>query len=269
MSIRETPWSPGTPSWTDLATPDQAAATGFYRALFGWEVSEGGTEYGGYGMASLEGRPVAGIAQQHPGTDSPPAWTTYLAVTDADATAEAITAHGGTVVLAPMQVGDQGRMAVAQDPAGAFFGIWEAGAHRGAEVVNQPGAVVWNECMTADPQAAREFYAAVFGYTYRSLEGAGDYTAIVGDGPGDTVGGIGAVSGDLPPHWMTYFMVDDPDAAASTAADHGGSVLAGPFDTSFGRIAVLRDPQGAVFSVMGGYTDDTGDAEDGTGGVEA
>lgn len=251
MSTRDTPWPQGTPSWTDLATTDQAAAAAFYRALFGWEVTEGDAEFGGYGMATIDGRPVAGIGQQLPGTETPPAWTTYLAVDDADRTAEAITAHGGTVVLAPMQVGDQGRMAVAQDPAGAFFGIWEAGAHSGAEIVNQPGAVIWNECMTGDPRAAQEFYAAVFGYSYRPAEGGSDYVSIVGDGPGDTVGGIGEVSGGLPPHWMTYFMVDDLDQAASTAADNGGAVVAGPSDTSFGRLAVLRDPQGAIFSIMG------------------
>jgi hypothetical protein len=254
VSTREEPWPQGTPSWTDLTTSDQAAASEFYRALFGWDVEVGGAEYGGYGMCTVHGRPVCGMGQAVPGTEAPPAWTTYLAVEDADKAADAIAANGGTIVMPPMQVGDQGRMAIAQDPTGAYFGIWQAGEHYGAQIVNEPGAVVWNECMTRDPQRAREFYAAVFGYTYRPVEGADDYVMIDGDGPGGTVGGIGGMdpgmAAETPPHWMAYFLVSSADEAAATARRQGGTVLAGPTDTPFGRMAVIRDPQGATFSIM-------------------
>jgi hypothetical protein len=254
MSTRDTPWPDGTPSWVDLQTPDREAAWAFYRELFGWEIVDTGEEFGHYGMATVEGRNAAGLGSTMPGSDAPPAWTTYLASSDADKTVDLVKANGGTVVLDPMVIGDSGRMAVAQDPTGAFFGIWEAKEHIGSGVVNQAGAVVWNECMTRDPQQARDFYAAVFGYTYKVMEGA-DYTTIDGAGPGDTVGGIGAMPDELPaeipPYWMTYFMVEDADAAAALVSAKGGQVRMGPFDTPFGRLAVVSDPQGAVFSIMG------------------
>ena len=263
MSTREEPWPQGTPSWTDLATTDQDAATAFYRSLFGWEVVDTGEESGHYGMCMVDGRPVAGIGQIQPGSQAPPAWTTYLSVENVDTAAESIAANGGTLVMAPMQIGDQGRMAIAQDPTGAFFGLWEAGKHIGAEVVNQPNSVVWNECMTRDAARAREFYAAVFGFSYQEVEGADDYVTIRGDGPGGVVGGIGQIGedlpADLPPHWMTYFAVESADSAAAKAAGGGGQVLAPPMDTPFGRLAVIQDPQGALFSVMEDTSDNAPD----------
>ena len=255
MTTRDTPWPEGTPSWVDLSTTDRDAAAAFYRSLFGWDVVTDGEEYGGYATCLLEGRPVAGIAPLPQGDEGGPGWTTYLSVEDAARTAEAITAQGGTVVLPPMQVGDQGRMAIAQDPTGAFFGLWEPGAHVGFQVVNQPGSVVWNECLTRDPDRARTFYSAVFGHSYTPVEGAADYTGIDGDGPGDTVGGIGALDAGTPPevpsHWLTYFAVSNTDQVAVRVTEGGGTVQAGPFDSPFGRIAVVRDPQGAIFSIIG------------------
>ena len=153
MSTRYDPWPQGTPSWVDLSCPDPAASNEFYSALFGWEIEDTGPDMGNYGMCQVGGRPVAGIGPQMGGGDAPPAWLTYLAVDDVEKTAEAIASNGGHVVAPPMDVGAAGRMAVAHDPAGAFFGIWQAGETIGFERFNEPGSVIWNEAMSRDPNA--------------------------------------------------------------------------------------------------------------------
>lgn len=259
MSIRTEPWPEGTPCWVDLTTTDQQSAIAFYQHLFGWEVEDTGEEFGHYAMARIGGHLVCGLGPQPPGQSVPPVWTTYLASDDADKTCEAITASGGTVVMPAMDIGTSGRMAMAQDPTGAFFGIWQAGEVIGANLVNEPGGFTWNECRSRDPQRALEFYAAVFGYTYTKMEGGEEYWTIDGAGPGNTVGGIGVLEADVPaevpPHWMTYFAVTDADVTTAACTARGGQVQMGPFDTPFGRMAVLSDPQGAVFSIAGTMPD--------------
>lgn len=259
MTTRTDPWPEGTPCWVDLSTTDQQAATTFYGSLFGWDIIDSGEEMGHYGMGTLAGQAVAGIMQQQPDQEGPAAWTTYLASDDADRTCAAITAHGGTVLMPTMEVGDVGRMALAQDPTGVFFGIWQAGKTIGATLVNEPGALVWNECRSRDPHRALEFYAAVFGYEYTPMEGD-EYWTINGAGPGNTIGGVGRLDpsapAEVPAHWMTYFAVADADETAAAAIEAGGAVHVGPFDTPFGRMAVLGDPQGAVFSIAGAPADE-------------
>jgi predicted enzyme related to lactoylglutathione lyase len=253
MSTRTTPWDPGTPCWTDLASPDAPASNAFYQALFGWEVRDSGEEMGHYGICLVKGLPVAGIGPKPPGVEMPAAWTTYLASEDVDKTAELVTAAGGAVLMPVMDVADQGRMFVAQDPTGAVFGVWQAVRMIGAQVVNEPGGVVWNDCNTRDVAAAKAFYSAVFGYTWTRMEGDDEYWTIDGAGPGSTIGGLcpinPALPADVPSHWMTYFVVTDADAAAATAAGQGGTVRVPPFDSPVGRMCVISDPHGAVFTV--------------------
>jgi len=253
MSTRDERWEQGTPSWVDLSSPDPAASQEFYRSLFGWEIEDSGPEMGNYGMCLLGGRPVAGIGPQMGGGDAPPAWLTYLAVDDVEKTAEAIASNGGTVVAPPMDVGDAGRMAVAQDPTGAVFGIWQAGETIGFERFNEPGSVVWNEAMSRDPERAKEFYSAVFGYGYEAVEGQ-PYWMLQAAAHHRTVGGIGALEpnlpGDVPAQWRTYFLVGDTDAGAAKAGELGGTVVQAPVDTPYGRMAVVTDPHGATFSIM-------------------
>jgi uncharacterized protein len=254
MSSRTTPWEPGTPCWADLSTPDVAASHAFYSAALGWEITDMGADFGHYAIAYRDGRTVAGIGPAM-SPDQPTAWMTYLAVEDADKTAELITANGGTVVAAPMAVGDEGRMAIALDPTGAAFGIWQAGRMIGAQLVNEPGGLTWNDHHSSDPDAARGFYAAVFGFTYTTMEGPFDYAMIDGAGPGGAIGAIGETDPELPPgtpaHWMVYFAVADADATIGTATGHGARLLAGPVDTPYGRMATLADPQGALIKIMG------------------
>ena len=252
MSTRDEAWPQGTPSWVDLSSPDVAASNEFYRTLFGWEIVDTGPENGNYGICMVNGRAAAGIGPAQPGSDGPPVWTTYLAVDDVEKVAEAITANGGTVVMAPMTVGDQGRMAIAQDPTGAYFGLWEANQMIGMSVRSEPGAVVWNEQMSRDPDRAREFYAAVFGYTYEPVEGAEAYWTF-NTADGRQAGGLGALSqtaaADMPAHWMTYFAVTSADEAVVKVDGAGGTVAQAPFDTPFGRMAAVVDPHGAMFMI--------------------
>jgi uncharacterized protein len=252
MSTRDTAWPPGTPCWADLSSPDVAAARDFYGAVLGWSFTETGDEYGGYVMADVEGSSVAGIGPQQDG--SPTAWTLYLASDDVDETAEAVTAAGGTVVLPAMDVGDMGRMIIAADPSGGAFGVWQAVRHVGAERVNEPGALTWEDLRSTDPEAARAFYAEVFGYRGEAVEGASDDYQLFALPGGDALGGIGGMMGGpegLPSHWLVYFGVSDVDSAVTVAESHGGKAMAPAFDTPYGRMAALSDPAGAVLWVVG------------------
>jgi uncharacterized protein len=181
----------------------------------------------------------------------PPAWLNYVCVEDADATVAKAREAGATVHVEPMSVLDYGRMAVIADPTGAAFGIWQPGIHSGAEVVGETGAMAWNELNTHDREAAKTFYGAVFGWSFEEKEyEAGTYTIISLDGEG--IGGITErVPAEAPAHWLVYFGVEDADATVETAKQRGGEIPAGPFDIAeVGRIAVVKDPFGAVFAVI-------------------
>ena len=249
MSTRTARWPAGMPCWADLSAPDVVAAGEFYRRVLGWSIEHQGEEYGHYAIASVDGRAAAGIGPTQDG--APNAWTVYLASDDADATAAAITEHGGTVIAAPFDVGPLGRMLIAADPTGAAFGVWQAGEHIGANVVNEPGALSWDDLRTTDPPAAWAFYAGVFGYDVRPLAEAGPaYSLFHLAGDETPAGGIGAMFGvpeGTPPHWLAYFGVADADTAVAAVEAGGGSVLAPAFDTPYGRMAGVTDPDGAVF----------------------
>ncbi|MGF1647695.1 MAG: VOC family protein [Kineosporiaceae bacterium] len=251
MSTRDTAWPAGTPCWTDLAAPDVGAARAFYGAVLGWTFTETGEEHGGYVMAEVDGSSVAGIGPQQDG--SPTAWTLYLASDDLDATAEAVTAAGGAVVAPAFDVGDMGRMIVATDPSGAAFGVWQAVRHVGAERVNEPGALTWEDLRSTDPEAARAFYARVFGFRAEDVEGAPDDYRMFALPGGEGLGGIGGMMGQdgLPSHWLVYFGVSDVDSAVTVAESHGGRTLAPAMDHPYGRMAALSDPAGAVFWLVG------------------
>lgn len=245
-------YAPGVPSWVDIGT-DVEKAKQFYGSLFGWTASDAGPpeETGGYGFFLKDTKMVAGYGPlQHPG---PPSWTTYISVADAAETAQKVEQAGGTVIMAPMDVMSAGRMAVFQDPQGAFISIWQAGEHRGAELVNEPGAFCWNELNTRDVEGSKSFYTATFGWEAEThAEGPMPYTEFkIG---GENIAGCmpmpPMVPAQVPPHWLVYFAVDDTDAAVAKTAQLGGSVRMPPMDVAVGRISVLADPQGATFAVI-------------------
>jgi len=251
-------YAPGTPSWVDVAVPDLDAAADFYSAIFGWDVEEAGDpeQTGGYRMASLGGRYVAGIAPiQSEG--QPPSWGTYMSTENADGTAAKVREAGGTVLTEPFDVMEAGRMAVFADPEGAVFCVWQPNQHPGAQLVNETGAFGWNELNTRDPDAAKTFYGAVFAWRAQKfdIDGGPDYvTWHIGDEEA-SVGGMidmrGSVPDEIPPHWMVYFNVDDTDATIDQVKERGGDVAFGPTEIpNVGRFAVLRDPQGAHFAVI-------------------
>ncbi|MGY1839807.1 MULTISPECIES: VOC family protein [unclassified Modestobacter] len=247
MPTRDTAWPPGTPCWVDLGTPDVDAARSFYAAFLDWTHRDPGPDSGGYLMCLKDGHEAAGLGPQQDPAD-PPRWTTYFATDDADATAARVTAAGGAVLAPPMDVGPAGRMAIAADPQGNPFGLWQAGTTTGVQVFNEPGAVVWNEVAVDDPAAAREFYAAVFDFRFDEIPDAGGYcTFATGDHP---LGGLGGVTPGLPRGWLTAFAVASTDDAVRAVQAGGGTVLMPAEDTPYGRVAVVADPQGAPFTVM-------------------
>jgi uncharacterized protein len=252
MVTRDTAWPAGTPCWVDLGVGDIAKATAFYGGLFGWDIQAGPPEAGGYSMCTLGGRAVAGIGAQRD-TSMPPYWTTYIASDDADATAARVTAAGGQVLAEPFEVMDVGRMFVATDPGGAVFGVWQARAHTGVGLANEPGALTWNENMSRNFEGNKAFYHDVFGYDYTDMSGDSMQYATLDLGGGQ-VGGIGSIGpeqpAEMPATWVAYFAVADADAAAAKATELGGSVIQPPFDIPYGRIAVVSDDQGAVFAIM-------------------
>lgn len=249
-----TPYATGTPCWVDLMAKDQQAALAFYRDLFGWQGQPGPAEFGGYAVCELNGKAVAGVgpAMAPEGMPEPPTvWTSYLASGDADATQTAITRAGGTVLAPVMDVGNLGRMMIAADPQGAVFGVWQAGEFPGAQVVNEAGALTWNELHTSDVAGATAFYGEVFGATIEPMAGGDSYWQLTVEGRG--VGGVTLLANDppgTPAHWLAYYAVDDADDAVNVVAKGGGTVLAPPFDMMAGRMAVVADPQGAPFAVI-------------------
>jgi len=253
MVTRDTAWPAGTPCWIDLGVADIPKAAAFYGGLFGWDIQQGPPESGGYSMCELSGRPVAGIGPKMGPADMPTVWTTYIASDDAEATAARIKVAGGQVMTEPFDVMDAGRMFVATDPGGAVFGVWQARAHTGIGLANEPGTLIWSENMSRRYEANRAFYRDVFGYDFSDIGGGGMRYATI-DLAGRPVGGIGEIGPDqpaeMPASWGTYFAVPDADAVVAKAVELGGSVVAPAWDSPYGRMAVVSDDQGAVFAVM-------------------
>ncbi len=255
MSER-TSYAHGTPSWIDYASPDLDASVAFYAGLFGWDVpeAENAEQTGGYRQAMKDGKPAAGM-MPHMQEGQPTVWSSYVSVDDADATVAKAREAGGTVIVEPMDVMDLGRMAVFADPAGAAIGIWQPNTFNGAGVVNEPGALSWNELNTRDREGAKAFYGAVFGWDFEDSDMGemGTYTTLkLDDG---MVGGMldmneRGVPEEVPSHWLVYFAVEDTDATVEQAKQGGGGVMVEPTDIPVGRFAILTDPHGASFAVI-------------------
>ncbi|MFI0235619.1 VOC family protein [Streptomyces sp. NPDC016845] len=255
----------GAPNWLDLATPDLDASVSFYGGVFGWRFRPGGAETGGYGMFTLDGKKVAG-AMTVTADQGTPGWTVYFRAADADAAVKAAEQAGATVFLQPMDVLDQGRMAILADPAGGAFGLWQPRQHKGFEHVTQDGGLNWVELHTSDAPAAKEFYATVLGWGTFDVEfPGGSYTTVspAGTDENGMFGGIAPLDtepGEAQPdtHWTPYIHVPDVDAAAATAQKLGGTVRSAPAGVAgVGRIATLTDPHGGAFAVIKGDPNQT------------
>jgi uncharacterized protein len=249
--------TPGTFSWTDLATTDTEAAKRFYSGLFGWDHDDqpipGGDSV--YTMLLRDGKAVAALFEGQEGM--PTAWSSYVTVESADAAAAKATDLGGTLMAEPFDVMDAGRMAVIQDPTGAVVSVWEPHGSIGATFVNGPGALTLNQLNTPDPEAAGRFYEGLFGWRTEGVAGGDQpYWGIYN---GERLnGGMMGLPPDAgaPPHWLVYFGSADADADAARIGELGGQVMVPPLDVPGGRVLVAQDPQGAVVGLLAGRFDD-------------
>lgn len=246
----------GAPNWLDLATPDIEGAQSFYGDLFGWTYRLAGPDTGGYGFFRTHEKVIGGGMTVEP-EQGPPGWTIFFQTSDATTTAARAETSGGVVRFKPMDVMDQGRMAVLGDPAGTTFGIWEPTANKGMEVVNEQGALCWTELYTPDVRAATAFFSAVLGWTTEETPfSGGTYTTASPASGGENAGFCGLVPLSADPrasaaYWLPYFASDDPDISRARAQELGGRALGTAVDIEdIGRIAQLADPYGARFAVF-------------------
>ncbi|GAA4469611.1 VOC family protein [Phytohabitans houttuyneae] len=258
----------GVTCWIDTEQPDPQAADRFYSGLFGWTLTDAvpANAPGSYLIATLDGQDVAAIA---PSSGDTATWNTYVAVDDADISAAAVTAAGGTVVSAPADAGPGGRTATCLDPTGAVFRLWQARRRLGAQLTNAPGTWNFSDLHSPDPAAALAFYTSVFGWRALDVEGAGTMLQVPGYGdhlaatvdPGiherqasapagfaDVIGGLAVASADEPPHWHVTFTVADRDASAAIAERLGATILTSS-DDLWTKNALVRDPQAAEFTI--------------------
>ncbi|MEA2282814.1 MAG: uncharacterized protein QOK21_3421 [Solirubrobacteraceae bacterium] len=251
-----TSYTPGTFSWAELATSDTEGAKAFYTALLGWEYDDNPIGDGMvYSMARRDGKNVAALF----GSEQPPHWNCYVTVASADAAAARAGEAGGTVRQEPFDVMDVGRMAVVVDPTGAALSVWEPRASIGAQLVNTPGAMTWNDLVTHDPDGAIAFYGEVFGWTFNEMPDAGGYHVIFNGERSN--GGLMPIdpngpNAHTPPSWWPYFGHEDVERAVGEAEALGGRLFAGPKQMPAGSIAVLGDAQGAVFALWTGSYED-------------
>jgi uncharacterized protein len=251
-----TSYAPGTFSWAELATSDADGAKAFYTRVFGWDyddlpIGEGQV----YSMAKRDGGTVAALFA----SEQPPHWNCYVTVASADDATARAKELGANVVAEPFDVMDVGRSSVIADPQGAMLSLWEARTNPGASLVNQPGAMTWNDLITQNPATAAEFYFGLFGWTTEEIPNAGGYRVIRN---GDRANGgmqqldPQAMAAETPPHWMPYFGHEDAERVLGEIEGLGGRVLAGPMRMPQGTIGVAADPQGAVFALWTGAYED-------------
>jgi predicted enzyme related to lactoylglutathione lyase len=286
----------GVPCWVDASEPNPEASVDFYDGLFGWDfedvtlpnseskyfIARGEARSSSIFDTSGEVRSgdVAAIRSIVDGAPQRAMWNTYFWVESADETASKVLDARGAIAVAPFDFMEACRMAVFSDPEGAVFGVWEAREHKGARLVNDPGALVFNGLNTRDVEGAKSFYGSVFGWETSSIGGGAQGWTLPGygdwlerehhpqlrkqlveagapEGFEDVVGSIipiGDDQPDTPPHWSVTFATDDADATAARASALGGKVLVPPFDAPWStatytiRMTVIADPQGATFS---------------------
>lgn len=242
------------PVWVDLSSKDAAASRAFYARVFGWDIEVSpDPQYGGYGRAKLGGKDVAGIGPTM-SPEAPTAWMVYIGTDDAEGLAKRVQDAGGTVVMKPFDVGDQGRMAVFQDPAGAFISAWQTQTMGGFEAQG-PGTFGWPELSSRAIDRAIPFYGSVFGWGHTTTpmgDGGPPYTEFkLGN---ESVAGAMAmdpmVPAEVPSYWLVYFGVADVDATFTSALGAGAREMLAPRDFPGGRFAILSDPQGAAFGIL-------------------
>lgn len=255
--VEMTNYANGVFNWVDLAATNLKEAAAWYGELLGWTTEMQDTQGGPpYAMLTLRDEPVAGmgeLSKEMQDAGVPPVWNTYVAVDDVEAVMRDVVESGGKVIMPPMQIMDAGTMAVFADPQGAAFSVWQAGAHIGSRIVNEPGTFSWTELMTRDLAGAQTFYGKVFGWTFVQTDMDGTPYHLIHVG-GREVGGMMEIGGEqfegVPSHFMVYFTVADIAAKVEQVKATGGSVHVPPMKIPVGTFSVVADPQGATFTLF-------------------
>jgi predicted enzyme related to lactoylglutathione lyase len=257
MTQITTQHAPGTFCWPELHTSDHVGGRKFYQELLGWGVNEVPMgPQATYTVLQKNGQDVGALYAMDDAEKKqniPPHWLSYASTADVDASAAKVKQLGGTVLMEPFDVMELGRMAVAKDPTGAVFALWQAKSHIGARVLDEVGSLCWTELVTKDTKAAEKFYTALFGWTAKTMPmGTFDYTMFSrGE---QNAGGMLEIQkewGEVPPNWLPYFAVADCDKTVEKAQQLCGEVVRPPTDVpNVGRFAILRDPQGATFAII-------------------
>ncbi|MGE9695579.1 VOC family protein [Streptomyces sp. NRRL F-5630] len=240
----------GGPCWVSLMVREPGAAREFYGGLFGWEFAEGPRQLGPYTRAHLDGRPVAGLGQLPTGTGLRVAWTTYFGAADVNELAAAVRACGGTVGVGPLDSPGAGRLALAADPGGAGFGLWQPTAHAGFAVTGVPGAHSWSELLTHDTASVTPFYRTVLGFGARQDDP--DHLTFTLDGrPVASALGVGrSRAREHGAGWLACFEAADVAASCARVLALGGQVVEEPAEGPRGHTATVADPEGAVFALV-------------------
>ncbi len=242
--------------FAELVTPDLAAARQFYGGLFGWtfrDIRSGHTEYV---LASLDDHPVAGLIHKDfsSGKRGQPAWLSFIAVRDVDATRDLAVQHGARVLFAPHSIPDRGRQAVLADPQGAVFAVLASSSGDPPDVLAEPGEWIWSSLITRDPDAGAAFYQTLFDYEVFALpadEGAQHLLLATDNYARASANSWPANKPNVHPHWLNYVRVEDADKTAAKAVALGGRILVEPrIDRHGGKVAVVADPAGAAFGLL-------------------
>ena len=259
----------GVTCWIDTEQPDLEAGRAFYAELFGWTMTDAAPPdaSGSYLVATLDGQDVSAIGSTQAASAG---WHTYVAVDNADETAATVTANGGVLLAPPTDAGSAGRAATCADPFGAEFRLWRAGTRLGAQRTNSPGAWNFSNLHAPDREAAMAFYTPLFGWRAADLDlgagamlqvpGYGDHLAATVDpgiherqasapaGFADAIGFLVVIPVGEAPRWHVTFTVADRDESTATAARLGATVVS-TSNSMWTKDAIVRDPQGAEFTV--------------------
>jgi predicted enzyme related to lactoylglutathione lyase len=247
-------YTPGQFCWAELGTKDTSVAKKFYSSLLGWTFKE--NDMGGgmiYTICQLDGKDIVGLYTLDPQHPTPPGWINYVSVKNADKSANRVKELGGTVVMPPMEIPDVGKFGLFKDPQNAVIGVWQPGKHIGAQMIGEPGAMVWNELVTPDVEKAEEFYTRLFDWTSEKMKMERfTYTRFkIGDKGGAGMLPTPPEAKGLPPIWTIYFAVEDCDKTADQVKSLGGTIMRPPEDIpKIGRFAIFKDPQDAMFAVI-------------------